>query len=799
MSIFYEELKKKASDESKNNEMVIVGKLAYTNVPFNYFGMTYSEVLEYVDSYIEVFKNPQFTMQPIAGRRKYIIVDNSINSICSIIALLECGATPVIIDGKNIPGIDKNKFPYLEYGDEVEGCEIEDKLVEYYLKTLSIDKNLPGEEKPGGKLIICSSGSEGATPHLNLIYEEDLVKLPNQYGENDSTFLSYISCANISGILTNLVNFLMHDTKLLLSQNFDLETVYFANDYDKFLKKNFIRKYNEKRYFCSTANPALMKLLFHNPKSCDGMFCDQIHLEGDELVVPEMREDYQVILMNDKFSNKVINGNIPHADTMMFPRNITSYLEKANLEGIDLSSMRHIYLSGGINSEDVVKKVREMIPSITEGVFTNLYGSTEANGVICSCDEKDFKTCYINVGDYESGKISYTFDKEKFYEIENGITREIDIPEDMFEYMPYLNVSSKKEEKVSVDNKLKIKYNGQETGDFGIYIDNQLYVLGRKSDFIKLNGRTYVAHSLESYYSNEIGANVYIRPIDEEGIQPFIKESPIKITQKFLKKYEKALNISLNEKRFHVNPPVIIDDYIFPESKISGKIPKSYLHLYEEYAKEQSENFFDFPNSITKKSKEFAKSMANYSPVVLKDGSFLIEMSKRLVIPINDIILSFYKPVFTEDEDLIRFVPKPEIIFMTQEHIAFCNKKAIDDLNHGIAEPILSKLYKCINNGIDVMSKKQKIDENLTGEKLVEQLKCNIMADFARRYTNKLKYKIMLELLNKEESGKFENELPTSEGSIENQTKDEVDSQGNKLVKKKSNSKNEQKSKEEKD
>ena len=495
--------------------------------------------------------------------------------------------------------------------------------------------------------------------------------------------------------------------------------------------------------------------------------------------------------MNQMFGEKVYNRNIPHADTMMFPRNIISYLEKADLEGIDLSSMRHIYLSGGINSEDVVKKVREMIPSIPEGVFTNLYGSTEANGVICTCDEKDFKTCYINVGDYESGKISYTFDKKKFYEISNGVTKEIEAPKDMFEYMPYLNVSSKKEESVSVDDQLKIKYNGQETGDFGIYIDDQLYVLGRKSDLIKLNGRTYIAHSLESYYSNEIGSKVFMRPIDEEGIQLFMKESPLEITPDFAMKYKKALDISINTKRFHVNPPVIIDDHLFPESKISGKISKPYLLLYEEYAKEQFENFMNLPHSILSKSKWFAECMANYSPTILKDGSFLIKMSKRVILPVNDIILSFYKPVLTEHEDLILFVPRPEIIFMCPEHVLFSNKKVTIDYNTGIVDSILKEASKCRSEGIDVMAQKKKVDESMTGEKLVEQLKCNIMADFVRRYTNKRQYEMMMETLTEEERERLKNGLPIREERPEEDAdKNETTKESNKSVKKKEKSKN---------
>jgi hypothetical protein len=82
MSILYEELKKKALDESKNKEMVIAGRFVYPEVSGNYYGMTYSDLLDLVNVYIMALKDPRFTTQPIEGRRKYIVVDNSINSIC---------------------------------------------------------------------------------------------------------------------------------------------------------------------------------------------------------------------------------------------------------------------------------------------------------------------------------------------------------------------------------------------------------------------------------------------------------------------------------------------------------------------------------------------------------------------------------------------------------------------------------------------------------------------------------------------------------------------------------------------
>ena len=78
--------------------------------------------------------------------------------------------------------------------------------------------------------------------------------------------------------------------------------------------------------------------------------------------------------------------------------------------------------------------MRQKFPSIKEGVFTNLYGSTEANGVISYCNEKDLKTCYIDVSESELGKIRYTYDHKTFYELIDGVVTEIDIPEEFLGY-----------------------------------------------------------------------------------------------------------------------------------------------------------------------------------------------------------------------------------------------------------------------------------------------------------------------------------------------------------------------------
>ncbi len=731
MSIIYKLLKEKAEDSKLKNKIVMIGR-ENSNITINYVAKSYQELLYLVDVYIKLYNDPEYTLQPIAGRRKYIVVDNSINSIATIIALLECGAIPVIIDAKNVYLLKEESLPYIEYGDLAKGAEMQDKIVQNYLNLIQdYDKKLDGENEPGSKLIICSSGSEGLSPHFNLIKEEDLIKLPIQYGEKDGVFYSYISCANISGLLTNIVNPIVHNNKILLDQNFNLESIYFAGNMNKFLKKNFENKYIEKRYFLSTANPALINLVFYKRKKYDGIFYNKTYIDENELVIKECHPDYQMISGNQLTLLKLFNGTEMKADSMMLPRNIMKYLANADLNGVDLSSIHHIYMAGGINSEEVIKKMRRKIPSIPKGVFTNLYGSTEANGVICYCDEKDLKTCYINVGDYEIGKVYYTYDKKTFYEIENGVTKEIVVPKDLFGYTPCLTVSSKYEKDVVVDKDLNILYRNKNTGDLGIYIDNQLYVLGRKSELIKLNRKTYITNYIESYFSNQLQTEIYITPVDENTIQPYLKVDRIENFPNLVKEYYKCLIFSKSINAFKVNPPVIIDDYVFASSKISGKVQRAYLQRYEQYLQVQLEGLHTKCASAAEISKHIVKMFHNPNFLLLSNGSFIVNECLDLFLPINEILNYFYTPTNLDNWNVL-FTPKPEIIFITSEHIGFSNlillleyKEMIDTLPYVALSAykngeVSKKTYKNVKDAKDV-------------DEIFEILKHNILYDMAIR------------------------------------------------------------------
>ncbi len=732
MSVFYGLLKEKAEDASLNDMPSMIGRWHGEKLTTNYVGGTYSQILAEVNYYIEVFKTLEAYTKPLKNRRKYIAVDNSLNSIAAIIALLECEAIPVIIDAKNIKGFPEDKLPFIFHGDMIFETLTAEKMLDDYLATIdSYEKPLAHEDEEGGKLIICSSGSEGFSPHFNLVKESNLLNLPQQYGDNGDVFFSYISCANISGILTNIVNFLVHNNTILLAQEFDLELIYFASDIGLFGEKNFKRKYLDKHYLCSTANPELMKLAFFGEASVDGIYFDETSVDTHELLIKVARPNYQFLSFDRDTYQYLASDKKIRPQSMMFPRNILNYLSTADLEGVDLSSLKHIYLAGGINSMKLVNKVRNLIPTIPAGVFTNLYGSTEANGVMCTCDEKDFRTCYINIGEIDSGVVTYTYDKLDFFEIKDGKVEKIDCKFDGSKFFPYLTVSSKKEEKITVDEELNIKYKGDNTGDLGIYIDDRLYVLGRRKEKIKLNNRTYLISALEAYYSELIDAQVYISQVDENAIQPYIKVKSGEFPST-LRKYRDCLELSNTITDFKVNPPIVLDEYIFPESKISGKISKSVLHNYDYACPSQLLAVTTLPDSIVETSKFFAELvLANYSPIVHEDGSFTINIESRMTLPITEIFTNFFKAIKVTDSE-ITFAPKDDVIFMTSAHTEINNYIALRDYKQ-IGSFILDKALDDRDNGLLDESKYVPLNQCKTAEELWEQLRFNIEYDILKR------------------------------------------------------------------
>ena len=416
MSNLYSILRKKAI--SNGDELLfdeIPGKVDYSNYE-KCLGFTYSEFLNLVDIYIEALKNiPMIT--------NILFVDNTVASNAMIIAMREVGKKPILIDTSSRQILNDIPAPYIYFKNEFDRG-----IVDSYVENI-ITKNIDPDIK--GDIIICSSGSEGI-PHFNGFTEEELLNMKNQYGLNNSTFYSYISSANISGLLTNIINPLVHNTKAVMRTRFDL-AVFDTN------RKN--EKIVFEEFLLSKRNPDLVEKLFY-----DNWNDKVVKVVKNKLLVGKIMDKVLKNPIYDKLNLKI--GSLQKLglsiDEMMLPRDIITHLDNYDCSTLDLSSLKRIYLAGGVNSKATIRALREKIPTIKDNILINLYGATEAGGVISKCHENAFKPCYINASNCLKGEIVYTFDKINYFKISNGVVSKTNASFNEETFISFLPVSDKK-------------------------------------------------------------------------------------------------------------------------------------------------------------------------------------------------------------------------------------------------------------------------------------------------------------------------------------------------------------------
>ena len=173
-----------------------------------------------------------------------------------------------------------------------------------------------------------------------------------------------------------------------------------------------------------------------------------------------------------------------------------------------------MYLSGEINSLKFIKNIREKIPTLRENIFTNLYGSTEALGIISYCEEKKLIPIYINQLALSNGNFIYTYDKINFYERnfdqDNFYDKKVNLEYDEFLYFECLPVSECKVKNLKIKNNLgEIIFNNNPTGDIGVYVNDKLYIICRTDDIVNIDGKTYYLTPIENLFFNLTGLKTY--------------------------------------------------------------------------------------------------------------------------------------------------------------------------------------------------------------------------------------------------------------------------------------------------
>ena len=304
-------------------------------------------------------------MSPLFNNLQYIIVRNNVASSAAILALLECGFTPAIIDAESFKSLNSCEIPYIPPLVDIKSRDensLNGRILEFSDKVYQNSKiDFIGENK----MLICSSGSEGVIPHFNTIFERELINSRETYGKDGSIFYNYISSANISGILTNLVNPLIHDSKVVMQPGFDMSI--FERKMQE--KQSISETFNSKSYLFSCRNIALQNCLFFENLNGVNFKIKGNILEKQTPVKNEYDEKLNVRYKSMHLKRIPLDELKLYIDSIMLPRDIISYLDGYDCTNIDCSSLKHIYLAGGVNSKVMIKKMREKIPSIKGCTF----------------------------------------------------------------------------------------------------------------------------------------------------------------------------------------------------------------------------------------------------------------------------------------------------------------------------------------------------------------------------------------------------------------------------------------------
>ena len=673
MSLLYDLLKEKATNPETRD------KIAYVEIPrvtatehhrrygnLRYFqnykgarGFTYANFFDLVSKYIESHENnfSEFSFPNIFSLyddSKILRVDvgNNIASAAAIIALLECDYIPIICDETVATSVfqDRGKWPP---SFEITYRKIA-KMINASPKKHEADIN--GDHI----FLICSSGSEGENPHLNMFTEKSLVNSKIQYGDEDSTFYSYISNGNISGFLANVINPIVHGTTTVCETRFNLD-IFHRNMQCRAFDNEVIERCGE--FIFSSRNRNLQETLIF-----DNFDDSKVQLEDNKIKIP--------IRCNLTYSSEIpgrykgINykcGTIEDMqvsiDSIMFPRDILDYLEKhdSTIGDVDLSHIKHIYLAGGVNRQEVIDTIRAKIPSIPTGVFENLYGATEAGGVICSCSEKDLTPCFINVTNYKNDGIVYTYDKKTFYKLTKEGKSDISCEFNELDFVSYLPVSNQVEPNVMIDDDFTIRFRDAddkkwiESSDFGIYIDNKLYVLGRKKALINIGEKYHFINTLEEYFSRILGARVLLAKDKENlGYHIYLDGEKTRTLAEKIELYKRAFKFSSDFTIFKLGLPIIISHDNLPISRISGKISRPQLLCFEEYA---LVHFDDVVNTDQAKRKFLNDYVADniykkyYEATIKSKNRVQIKCCNGAYLFPNFMANRFFKIIYFDDEN----------------------------------------------------------------------------------------------------------------------------------------------------
>ena len=539
----YDILKEKANDEQFKNQIIYYD--LETNKSYSFY-----DILTLVNDYLKIFSKYN-----LKGKKKYLIVDNSVRSITILITLLKCEAVPVLINVFDLKYEGNNYSKYLEfinqkydYNEQLQNLKYDYMIAnnlavfqspkEEIAKITAYIDSIDNKDIDGkGDLYICTSGTTTGVAKLVPLYQDDLIKNSLKSDQNYS-ILTTIPISSISGItygvfrpiISNVKNYLLYKNKIGYETNI-FKCVSFYKINRVLLMRDFID------------------------------VCDD------------------------------------------------------NLKKLDFTNLNTIVLGGEVSNEKIIQQVRKYFTNLPNNAILSIYGNTENYGYICSCREEKIKSLYINALKSNSKEIVYTFDKKNIYKmfIANGTIKNerIDLSFNELIYANYISVSDSVQENVKIEeNKIigEIIVNNKFTGDLGVYIDNQLYVIGRKQDLVVIDNKEYILSMIEQMFSNITGLKT-AAIINEKtnkifvainyNINPYIGNNFCKIIPIAIR-----CNRIIDYYNVPIEYPLFVPSNLFPKNKLmhkTNKIEIKNLILLNDNFQKNIDNYEEnFKNEIKK-------------------------------------------------------------------------------------------------------------------------------------------------------------------------------------------------------
>lgn len=595
----YSMLKEKVTnEETKNIKVYFVMKKAIEKY-------TFLDLYNAVNKYISIFSKIN-----LKNKRKYVLVDNSIDSIAVFIALLECKAIPILIDKNNLQKHNKEnfnlkeiyalyrktKYDFIDTDSHYQIVHPENQMyaLNKYLNVIpNINEKFYDENDDDSKFIICTSGSISGNSKLVLIKERELIEYIYNRLSYDFRYC-YTSISSISGIISIVLAPLITNSSVLLDFRFDLEN-----------------------------------LIEHKVKS---------------LVLPRDILDY----LNDK--------NIENLDF--------SDIEHLYLAG-EINSLEVI--------SEIRKKIPTLKPNIFANLYgtTETFGTI---CTCVEDDLKNIYINQIALAKgeiiYTYDKVNiYKMIKEN----NSYVGRKIDINYDKYTFFECLPVSSSIVNSVQIkDNLGEIIVDGVKTGDIGTYIDNKLYVISRVNDVVNINGVNYYLTAIEKLFSKLTGLKVaaikvpnqdkifvainynlnYLSGTNFKDIIPLVKKC-----------YELCDKLSF----IPLEKPIFIESGQFPKSNSLRKTIKKELIPFIESQKKFDYYVNNYEKAFLEKIISIFKfDICKSVTIKMFNGVFIVQKSNNITF--DDIIsllkkCSFIK--YDEDNENFYLIIDDAILFNT--------------------------------------------------------------------------------------------------------------------------------------